>query len=157
MGMLNPANNEFDTPQPARATVVAAVTIRVQQNEGAFTFLFDGDFVDQAGNFDFAHQGAKGCQVDIRFSLAEAPEGMVFKPQGRDAIWILEKCKCEGDCPSGPYEGDEFSGFATSDCGQKLSVTDVNNDGELYRYSLRFDYNGQTVVCDPDARNGTDD
>ncbi len=50
--------------------------------------------------------------------------------------------------------GDQFTHAATLDGGQRLQVINKNGDGKLYRYSLVFDLNGETVVDDPEMNNG---
>lgn len=93
----------------------------------------------------------------IEFVIAEdSVAGVKFKPYGDDAFWILEKTLAgpAGE-PTGPYGGPTFLPANTHSNGKRLIVIDKNDDGKLYRYTLRFDLDGKTVIDDPDMGNGT--
>jgi len=120
-----------------------------------FDFHYSAPFADEHGNFDFSQKGADGNIIKLSFTLDGSVPGLRFKPDGREAMWIVEKENVGKDgSPTGPYRGQQFLDFKVSDDGLTLEVTDLNDDGVLYRYGLRFDLDGETVVHDPDAQNG---
>ena len=125
--------------------------------KGGFEFRYDGEYADERGNLNLAEGEAAHNSVFIVISIADgAPPGLRFKPEGRDAMWIVEKERVgEDGSPTGPYRGEQFGDFTVDADGKRLSVYDRNNDGVLYRYGLRFDFEGATVVDDPDTQNGT--
>lgn len=145
-------------PQAAtRGEVSVNVVVKAAQDaSGAFTYAYAGEFFDEKGNFDFSKEGALYNKVHIQFTIDPASaEGVKFKSDGREAMWIIEKINAGPDgSPERPYQGKQFYDFSTSADGRTLSVTDANDDGVLYRYGLRFDYNGGTVADDPDGQNG---
>jgi hypothetical protein len=136
-------------------TVPAKLTI-TRDSTGAYDFRYDAPFADADGNFDFSKEGAAGNTIRWSFVIVDDQElGLKFKPQGADAIWIVDKKNVGKDgSPEGPYRGSQFQDFNVSEDGKVLSLTNLNNDGVLYRYGLRFDLGGETVVDDPDAQNG---
>ena len=154
--MLSSCANIPQTKDEPRGELAANVAVKaVVDASGAATFSYAGDFTDANGNLDFSKEAA-GNTVYITFTLAEGSSaGLTFKPEGPDAMWIVDKKNVDPDgSPQGPYQGRQFYGFETSKDGLTFTVTDQNDDGVLYRYGLRFDYNGSTVVDDPDVKNG---
>lgn len=137
---------------------VNVVVKATQDASGVFTYAYAGEFFDENGNFDFSQDGALYNTVHIQFTIdPRSPEGLKFKADGAEAMWIVEKSKVgPGGSPVGRYEGEQFYNFRTSADGRALSVADTNNDGVLYRYGLRFDFDGATVIDDPDGQNGGD-
>lgn len=136
--------------------VKAAVTI-TEDGAGGYSFAYNAPFFDEKGNFDFSQKGAAFNTIELTFTIAGGSvPGIKFKPDATDAIWIVEKVNVDEatGSPRGPYRGQQFSKFSVSADGQSLTVTDANNDGILYRYGLRFDLDGKTVVDDPDGQNG---
>ena len=141
----------------ARPTLAVAALVTVTEDgSGGYYFSYDAPFADAAGNFDFSKGDAYGKVITITFSISDASASDArFKPVAADAIWIVDKKNVGADgSPTGPYEGRQFHDFA-SNSRLEFSVTDENNDGVLYRYSLRFDIDGATVVDDPDIGNGS--
>ncbi len=131
-----------------------AVTI---DGAGGYKFAYSGEFFDEKGNFDFSKKGAVDNSVNLSFTIADGSiPGLKFKANAADAMWIVDKKDVDPatGSPRGPYQGRQFHSFAVSDDGLTLSVTDENDDGVLYRYGLRFDLGGKTVVDDPDGQNG---
>ncbi len=123
---------------------------------GVYDFKYDAPFADQDGNFDFSQKGALGRRVNMSFTITDdSGLGVKFKPDGAQAIWIVDKKDVGADgSPQGPYNGDQFRNFAVSADGLTLSLFNQNDDGILYRYGLRFDRGSVTVVDDPDNQNG---
>ena len=138
---------------PGAATADVGVTV-TPDGPGKYSFKYAGRFADADGNFDFSQEGAKGNVIAIEISIDSAPPGLKFKSQGSDAMWIVEKKSVGDGSPRGAYKGEQFRQFSTSEDGRTLRVTDLNDDGVLYRYALRFDLNGETIQHDPDAQNG---
>lgn len=143
---------------PARTTVPvsAAVTI-VDDGAGGYAFSYKAPFADEKGNFDFSQKGAVFNTIKLTFTIADGSvEGIKFKPDATDAMWIVEKVNVDETTgsPRGPYQGKKFLDFTLSDDGRSLTVTDQNDDGVTYRYGLRFDLNGKAVIDDPDVQNG---
>ena len=160
-----------------RNEVTTNVGVTIKQNStGEFTYSYDGDFVDQEGNFDFTQKGAQGNAIIINFQINSAPTDMRFRPVGTDAIWIAPAALlAEGASPTAAYDPrltasannefqesnedqgsrDQFSGFSVSSDGKRLTLTDENNDNTEYRYGLRFDLRGELVMHDPHIKNGT--
>lgn len=139
--------------------VNADVTILVDE-AGAYSFAYKAPFFDEKGNFDFSQKGAVKNTIKLTFSIADGSvPGIMFKPTADDAMWIVEKKNVDEatGSPRGPYRGNQFQGFEVSDDLRQLTVVDNNNDGVLYRYGLRFDVDGKTVVDDPDGQNGGHD
>lgn len=136
--------------------VPAKLTI-TRDGSGVFDFKYDAPFADADGNFDFSKGEPYGRFVKLSFTISDdSGLGLKFKPAGADAIWIVEKKNVGPDgSPEGPYRGDQFRDFNVSADGKTLSLTDVNDDGVLYQYGLRFDLGGQTVVDDPEVNNGS--
>lgn len=135
--------------------VLAKLTI-IRDSGGAFDFKYDAPFADADGNFDFSKGEALGKTVKLSITIADDQGlGLTFKPDGANAIWIADKKKVGPDgSPQGPFRGTQFREFSVSSDGKTLSLTNLNNDGVLYRYGLRFDLGGETVVDDPDMNNG---
>lgn len=123
---------------------------------GVYDFKYDAPFADQDGNFDFSQRGALGRRVNMSFSITDdSGLGIKFKPDGAQAIWIVDKKNVGADgSPQGPYQGDQFRNFAVSSDGLTLSLFNQNDDGILYRYGLRFNRGAVTVIDDPDNQNG---
>ncbi len=144
-----------------RKTTDATISVTISKGSGGdrrYAFRYAGTFVDEKGNMDFTVDGARKKAVRVKFEIA-APNalGAKFLTQDDNAIWIVEKDKAGPDgCPQGPYKGDQFTGIATQGGGRTLSLTDKNDDGKVYRYALRFMIDGDTVVDDPEVRNGSD-
>ncbi len=140
-------------PGDVPADVGVAIT---PDGSGGYDFAYTGAFSDADGNLDF--RTAAGS-VNISFSISGgAPPGMTFKREGsdgRDAMWIVEQLRPGGPSPEGPYDGAEFTEFTVDESGTRLTVHNANDDDKLYRYALRFDLEGGTVVDDPDMQNGT--
>ncbi len=136
--------------------VDAKLTI-TRDGSGAFDFKYDAPFADSDGNFDFSKGAAYGKVVALSFTIRDdSGLGLKFKPEGAEAIWIVDKKNVGPDgSPQGPYRGNEFRGFVVSSDGRTLSLVNQNEDGVLYRYGLRFDMGSETVVDDPDANNGS--
>ena len=136
--------------------VMADVTIE-EDGAGGYSFSYKAPFADENGNFDFSQKGAAFNTIKLTFSIADGSvPGIKFKSDATDAIWIVEKENVDEatGSPRGPYRGQQFYDFEVSEDGQSLTVIDQNDDGILYRYGLRFDLNGKTVVDDPDVGNG---
>jgi hypothetical protein len=135
--------------------VDAKLTI-TQSSEGAFEFRYQAPFADAGGNFDFSKGEPLGKIVNLSFTIADdSGVGLKFKPEGRDAIWIVDKKNVGPDgSPEGPYRGTQFQDFAVSPDGKTLTLVDLNNDGVRYQYGLRFDLGDKTVVDDPEVNNG---
>lgn len=136
-------------------TVPIAVSI-TPDGSGGFTFRYNGFFTDPQGNINLATGDANKRNVLLRFIIADAPAGMKFKADGREAMYIIERSLLDDPTasPTKPYDGKQFQKFNTSSDGRVLTVFDRNDDSTVYRYSLRFDFNGRTVVHDPDTSNG---
>ena len=142
----------------ARKTVPvdAALTI-AGDGAGGYVFSYKAPFADEKGNFDFSRKGAAFNTIKLTFTIADGSvAGIRFKPDATDAMWIVEKVNVDAatGSPRGPYRGTQFSDFTVSEDGQSLTVTNMNDDGVTYRYGLRFDLDGKTVIDDPDVRNG---
>lgn len=147
-----------DVTPEARKTVPvnAAVTI-TEAGAGGYSFSYKAPFFDEKGNFDFSQQGAVYNTIRLTFTIAGGSvPGIKFKPDATDAIWIVEKVNVDEatGSPRGPYRGNQFFDFTVSPDGQSLTLIDQNDDGVLYRYGLRFELNGKTVIDDPDGQNG---
>lgn len=144
--------------QSTRNTVPvnAAVTV-ADDGAGGYKFSYSAPFADERGNFDFSKQGAAFNTVKLTFTIsAGSVSGLKFKPDGADAMWIVDKKNVDATTgsPRGPYRGTQFFDFNVSADGKQLTVTNMNDDEILYRYGLRFDLDGRTVVDDPDMNNG---
>lgn len=143
-----------DPPPPASLAVAAALTV-TEDGAGGYSFRYDAPFADEKGNFDFTQGEAYGKIIVVTFTIADGSvPGLKFKPEGEDAIWIADKKNVGADgSPTGPYRGEVFHDFKVSADGRSLTVTSDNDDRTLYRYGLRFDLDGQTVIDDPDWGN----
>ena len=144
----------------AAADRVLKVEARVQISQddaGAYDFKYDSPYSDADGNLDFSVGEAAKNSIQLTFKIVDdSGLELKFKPEGSDAIWIVDKKFVGPDgSPEGPYRGNQFRDFKTSEDGRSLTLFNVNNDGILYRYGLRFDRGSETVVDDPDAQNGT--
>ena len=160
---------------PERTIVDAQNTLDVTEDatfaiedSRRFKFDFSGSFSNASGDLDFTQTEDK---VLITFVIDDsAPEGLTFKRNGRDAMWIEPKADLikayqaeygeqipDDISPRRPYPSrlDQFTNFKVSKDGKTLTVLNQNDDGVLYRYNLRFDYKGKTVQLDPDMGNGT--
>ncbi|NWG72106.1 MAG: hypothetical protein HXY23_10930 [Parvularculaceae bacterium] len=134
---------------------VDAAVLIASDGAGGFTFKYSAPFADADGNFDFTNPKIGDRSVTISFNIAEGSvAGLRFKPEGRDAMWIVDKRQVGDGSPKGPYEGRQFTNFSVSPDGQTLTVRDLNDDGLVYRYALRFTLDGKTVQHDPDVKNG---
>ncbi|MDZ7629121.1 MAG: hypothetical protein U5J99_12045 [Parvularculaceae bacterium] len=155
LGAASCSHFNQEAPKSAPIAVSAKLTI-VETAPGVYDFKYDAPFADQDGNFDFSQKGALGSSVNMSFTIAEdSGLGLKFKPQGSDAIWIVDKKNVGPDgSPQGPYRGDQFRNFSVSPDGRTLNLFNQNDDGVLYRYGLRFDRGALTVVDDPDNQNG---
>lgn len=142
-------------PAPRSELMVDAAVTVTKDSSGKYNFSYSAPFADAEGNFDFTDAKAVDRIVTVTFSIADASlEGLKFKPTGSEAIWLIEKEKVGSGSPTGAYQGREFYGFAVSEDGQKLTLSSLNNDKTVYRYALRFDLGGETIVHDPDWGNG---
>lgn len=142
-----------------RGEIKPVISVKITGDEkSGYKFVYSGDFVDVDGNLNFMTEGARKKRVRLKFRIDEASvKGAQFLPEGREAIWIVEKVLAAPDgCPKGPYAGKQFEGLSTQNGSRTLSLTDKNDDGKVYRYALRFKINGQTVTHDPDMRNDHD-
>lgn len=154
-GCVHPAG-EPAAGERGEIAVKADVAV-TEDGAGGYKFAYDAPFFDAKGNFDFSQKGALYNKVTLSFTIADGSvPGLKFKPDGRDAMWIVEKKNVDPatGSPRGPYQGRQFHSFAVSSDGLTLTVIDENNDGGLYRYGLRFDLGSATVVDDPDGTNG---
>lgn len=146
------AANESRNVVSVNATVLIG-----EDGTGGYSFTYKGPFFDERGNFDFSKEGAAFNTVRLTFTIADGSvPGIRFKADATDAMWIVEKKNVDQatGSPRGPYRGEQFLDFNVSADGRTLSLTDINNDGILYRYGLRFDLDGKTVIDDPDGQNG---
>jgi hypothetical protein len=125
--------------------------------DGVFDFKYDAPFADSEGNFDFSKGDPYGKVVLLSFSIVDDMGlGLKFKPDGRDAMWIVDKRFVGPDgSPEGPFRGQQWTNFDVSADGRTLTVRNQNDDGILYRYGLRFDMGSETVIDDPDSQNGS--
>ncbi|MGE0182342.1 MAG: hypothetical protein AB7F91_05695 [Parvularculaceae bacterium] len=148
--------NNIEPKESASLPVKADVTI-AEDGAGGYSFTYKAPFADEKGNFDFSQKGAAFNTIKLTFTIADGSvSGIKFKPDATDAIWIVEKKNVDEatGSPRGPYRGNQFSDFTVSADGQSLTVMNQNNDSVLYRYGLRFDLDGKTVIDDPDTQNG---
>ncbi|MEM9014642.1 MAG: hypothetical protein AAGB02_06005 [Pseudomonadota bacterium] len=147
-----PTHGEDKMPPATELTVGVSV---MEVGGGEFAFKYSGEYFEENGDFDFSEGPVSKGPVEITFVIDEAPDGVVFRSPGADAIWIdfLQNVGPEGS-PKGPYRGDQFRDFRTIEGGKALRVFDVNNDGEFYRYGLRFDRRGELIMHDPTGHNG---
>jgi hypothetical protein len=150
-------HHAYGQPKGSESIDVAAKLTITRDSAGIYDFKYDAPFADADGNFDFSKGEAYGKVVKLSFAIADdAGLGLTFKKDPRDAMWIVDKKNVGADgSPQGPFRGKQWFDFRVSDDGRTLFVTDQNDDGVLYRYGLRFDLGGQTVVDDPDANNGS--
>lgn len=143
--------------EPQAIKVAARVSIS-EDGAGKLVFKYDAPFADADGNFNFAEGAAAKASVDLSFTIVDdSGLGLKFLPDGRQAIWIVEKARLANSgstSPLGPYEGKQFRDFEVSADGRTLRLFDENSDGVLYRYALRFDRGGEIVAHDPDMGNG---
>lgn len=146
-----------DTPASADSVLKVDAQIKITQDgSGVYDFKYDSPYSDADGNFDFSVGAAAKSSVQLTFEIADdSGLGIKFKPEGSDAIWIVDKKFVGPDgSPEGPFRGAQFRDFRTSADGRSLTLFNVNNDGILYRYGLRFDRGSETVIDDPDNQNG---
>jgi hypothetical protein len=154
-GAISGCENGYFGQGSKEIAVPAKLTI-TRDGAGVFDFKYDAPFADQDGNFDFSQKGAFGNRVNLSITIVDDQGlGLKFKPEASDAIWIVDKKNVGPDgSPQGPFRGTQFQNFAVSADGRTLSLTNLNDDGILYRYGLRFDLGADTVVDDPDMNNG---
>lgn len=148
---------DLASPAPRKTLPVNADVTISDNGAGGYSFSYKAPFFDEKGNFDFSKNGAAFNTIRLTFTIADGSvAGITFKSDATDAMWIVEKKNVDKSTgsPSGPYRGGQFSNFEISADGRQLTVTDTNDDGVLYRYGLRFDLNGKTVIDDPDGQNG---
>ena len=140
-----------------RGQVDSDVMVTIAE-DGAGGYAFScapGENVDADCNINFGVGATKGAAVRLTFGIADGSvDGIAFMGRGEDALWIALKSAIGETSPTGPYQGDQFKGFATQEGGRSMHVIDKNDDGETYRYALRFDLNGALVQFDPDLGNG---
>lgn len=155
VGFLSGCEHGYLEPKAKEIAVPAKLTI-TRDGAGVFVFKYDAPFADADGNFDFSKTGAAGNVIRWSFVITDDQGlGLKFKPQGADAIWIVDKKNVGPDgSPEGPFRGTQFRDFEVSADGRTLFLMNLNDDGVLYRYGLRFDLGSETVVDDPDAQNG---
>jgi hypothetical protein len=137
--------------------IIADVAVKVTADgKGGHAFEYSGTYAQRNGDLDFSKGEARKHTVKIDFAIADGSvDGIKFKPNGANGFWIVEKIHVgPKGCPEGPYKGDQFKSVTTVAGGKRLHVIDTNDDGKLYRYMLRFDLNGKTIVDDPDTTNG---
>lgn len=154
-GAISGCEHGYLSEKAKEISVPAKLTI-TRDGDGVFDFKYDAPFADADGNFDFAKGEAAGKIVRLTFTIADDQGlGLKFKPEAADAIWIADKKNVGPDgSPEGPFRGTQFQDLAVSADGRTLSLTNLNDDGVLYRYGLRFDLGSETVVDDPDMNNG---
>lgn len=143
--------------EQSRPIVDVNVDLKITSDgAGGYNFQYTGDHFDAAGNFDFSASDLLGKSVRIHYTITtDSIAGARFQQTGGESFWIIEKSLVgPTGCPSATYQGDEFKEWVTSSDRLQLHVLDVNDDGKLYRYALRFDINGATVLHDPDGTNG---
>jgi len=144
----------------ARGEITADVTVKITQTgEGEYKFEYSGQCAKPNGDLNFAEGGALKNTVKIVFAIAEGSvAGIRFKSNSKadgGPFWIVEKSKAGSDgCPQGPCKGDQYRVITTTTCGRQMHVINKNDDGKRYRYMLRFDLDGATVIDDPDSDNG---
>ena len=147
--------NGYTSTKSKEIDVAAKLTV-TRDGEGRFDFKYDAPFADADGNFDFSKGEPYGKFVNLSFTIADdSGLGLKFKPDGRDAIWIVDKKNVGADgSPEGPFRGTQFRDFKVSEDGRSLSLVDQNDDGVRYQYGLRFDMGAETVIDDPEVNNG---
>lgn len=137
--------------------VKVTATVTVSKDAAGYAFAYKALFADEDGNFDFTQKGAIYRPIAITFTIAEgSPSGLKFTADSSGAVWIADKREIDNETgsPEGPYRGQQFKIGQVSADGQSFVVENQNNDGLTYRYALRFDLNGETIVHDPDVNNG---
>ena len=93
-------------------------------------------------------------KLQFRLVVEESVAGIRFLDQ-REAMYIdLARNLKPNESPTKPYEGRVFLDFNTSRNAEMFEVIDLNNDGQVYRYSLRFKLGSDFVVDDPETDNG---
>lgn len=130
-----------------------------QAGKRSLRFRFTpSQFSDEQGNFSFKEITTPGDIVRLEFNIPDnAPPGLRFRADARDAMWIAPKKEVGEGSPREPYPVglSEFFNFRISRDGKRLTVLNRNDDGVDYRYNLRFDFGGDTIVqLDPDIGNG---
>lgn len=146
----------YGTKSRERLEVPAKLSV-AEVSPGVYDFKYDAPFSNADGDFDFSKGDALGKIINLSFTIADDQGlGLKFKSEATDAIWIVDKKFVGPDgSPEGPFRGTQFRDFKVSDDGRTLSLTNLNSDGVLYRYGLRFDRGPETVIDDPDQQNGT--
>jgi|GEM_PF-3492321 len=142
------------------------ITVGVKPNgKGGFDFTYTGRYFDPDGNWNFTRGDAQERHVLMQFHLSDSvPAGLKFISPGEDAMYIVKKSSLERktDSPTRSFDPQEnvdkkgrpeFSDFKTSEDGRTLTVLNLNNDGAVYRYNLRFRLGDDLVVHDPDGDN----
>lgn len=140
-----------------REQITADVAVKITpDSRGGYAFCYTGPYTKANGDCDCSKGEARKCEVKLDFAIADGSvNGIKFKPNGDEAFWIVDKASVgPKDCPVGPYKGAQFKSITTVAGGKRLHVIDTNDDGKLYRYMLRFDLNGETIVDDPEIGNG---
>ncbi|MEZ5915882.1 MAG: hypothetical protein R3C42_09715, partial [Parvularculaceae bacterium] len=80
-------------PKGANDTIDVTAAVKISRDSsGNFAFEYDAPFFDRKGNFDFSQDGAFGNAVNMSFEIADGSiDGLKFRSDPRDAIWIVEK------------------------------------------------------------------
>jgi hypothetical protein len=142
--------------------VQVPVTVLVSGTPGAYSYQYStrtsGVLKNSRGDFDFSGPNARYHPIVLSFSIDKNSVGnakFVSTPTGtsRDAMYIEKKV---GEAsPQYPYpeDGDQFAFYNIGNATQ-IMVRNRNDDGETYRYALRFVINGQPEADDPDVKNG---
>ena len=157
-----PAPEPAPAPMAPRGQIEADSTVNVSRNaNGGFDFRYSGNDVDPKGNMQFDDNKGRGNEVLIKICVDDATyeNGIRFVQKSKDdaAMWIeLSELLPPGASPTGPYDGDQFYAFATTQNGRCMQVVDKNDDGLVYTYALRFRVPGEKnpVQHDPVIRNG---
>lgn len=140
------SNRQFETE----------VEVRITRDGAGYKFDHFGEHVARNGDIDLSADGPQSRPVRLEFTIADGSvPGIKFKSTGKNEYWIVERAKAGVKGEPTKFEGgDQFTHAATLDGGNRLQIINRNSDGKLYRYSLVFDLNGETVVDDPDQQNG---
>lgn len=142
-----------------RGEIKPVISVKITGDEkSGYAFAYSGEFADVKGNLYFTIGRARRKKIRMKFSIdAASVKGARFLARGDEAFWIVEKALAGPDgCPQGPYRGDQFRILSIGNDRRALRVLDQNDDGKVYRYALRFEINGKTIVDDPDTSNDHD-
>jgi hypothetical protein len=139
----------------ARGEIEADIDVKIAEDDaGDYAFSCAGVYTDADCNLDFRAGDAAKSAVRIVFRIDPgSADGVRFFAEGTQAMYIAFKQDVGEDSPKSPYNGRQFADFKTSDDGLQFSVLNQNDDGEVYRYALRFERDGEPVVYDPDLSN----